>query len=144
MAEGQGSAVKWIALGCGLFVLVGACGIGAALVAFGNIEDAPQGQARGFFVDLRAGRYQDALARTNAVYQSTHTVEGFSASVAAIPAATQQTDVQFTNNTVTGTSANMGGNLITPSGAVPITVALSRVGEHWYIDAVVVEGQPLQ
>jgi len=144
MAETKSSPLKWIALGCGVFLLVGACGVTAAFFAFQGLSDAPEGQARGFFADLRTGNYEDALARTNAAYQSTHTLQGFQTSISAIPTATQQTDVSFSDRNISGDSASMGGNLMTPNGAIPVTVTLSRAGEYWYIDSVTVQGQPLQ
>ena len=54
------------------------------------------------------------------------------------------TDVSFGNRNVNGDSATMIGDLSTPGGAVPVTVMLSRAGEHWYIDSVTVQGQMLQ
>jgi hypothetical protein len=144
MAEGKGGALKWIGLGCGVFLLVAACGVGAAFFACQSLFEAPEGQARGFFADLRAGNYQDALRRTNAPYQSTHTVEAFQLAVSHIPVATQQTDVSFSSRDVNGDTATMIGDLDTPEGAVPVTVTLSRAGEHWYIDSVSVQGQLLQ
>ncbi len=144
MAEGKGGALKWIGLGCGVFLLVAACGIGGAFLACQKLFEAPEGQARGFFADLRTGNYADALRRTNAPYQSTHTVEAFQAAVSQIPAATQQTDVSFNSRNVEGNTATMIGDLKTPDGAVPVTVTLSRAAEHWYIDSVSVQGQMLQ
>ncbi len=144
MAEGKGGALKWIGLGCGVFLLVAACGVGAAFFACQSLFEAPEGQARGFFADLRAGNYQDALRRTDAPYQSSHTVEAFEQAVSAIPAATQQTDVSFSSRDVNGSSASMVGDLSTPNGQVPVTVTLSRAGEYWYIDSVTVQGQTLQ
>jgi hypothetical protein len=144
MAEGKGGALKWIGLGCGVFLLVAACGVGAAFFACQSLFDAPEGQARGFFADLRAGNYEDALRRTNASYQSTHTVEAFQQSVSAIPITTQQTGVSFSSRDVNGDSATMIGDLDTPEGPVPVTVTLSRAAGYWYVDSVSVQGQMLQ
>ncbi len=144
MAEGKSSTLKWVGVGCGVLLLIGACGVASAFFACDRMLSPPVGQARGFFGDLRSGDYASALARTNAAYQSTHTVEAFQVAVTAMPAATGQTDVSFSNRNVEGASATVAGSLATPSGDVPVTVRLSRAGEHWYIDSVTVQGQMLQ
>lgn len=144
MTDSKGSALLWVGIGCGLLFLVGTCAIAAGFVAWDQTSSAPLGQARGFFGDLRRGDYPSALARTNAAYQSTHTVEAFQGAITALPATIQQTDVSFTTESVEDSTATMSGMLATPTSPVPVTVQLSRAGEHWYIDVVTVEGQVLR
>ncbi len=142
MAEGN-KALKWIGIGCGVLFLLAACGIGACVLVIKTTSDAPAGAAHGFFADLRTGNYQSALQRTNGAYQSSHTLESFQQSVAALPALMQQTDVTLSSRSVNNGTATMSGNLTTPGGDVPVTVTLSQVGEFWYIDSVMVQGQTL-
>jgi hypothetical protein len=143
MAEGN-KALKWVGIGCLVLFLFGACGIGACVFIIKGMTDAPAGQAHGFLADLRTGNYPTALQRMNGGYQSTHALEAFQQSVAAIPSLTQSTDATLDDRNVSGSGATMSGHLTTPSGDVPITITLSQAGEHWYIDSVVVQGQTLQ
>jgi len=143
MAEGN-KVLKIVGIGCGLLVLLSACGIGACLLFVKGQTDAPASASHAFFADLRTGNYQQALQRMNTTYQSTHPLPTFQQSVAQIPALTQQTDSTFANRSVSNQTATMSGTLTSPSGDVPVTVTLSQVGEYWYIDSVMVQGTTLQ
>lgn len=145
MAKGKGGAGKWIAIGCVVFVLLGACcgGIGFFLYQQTFNSDAAQ-MTRGFFGNLRRGEHQQALQRMNAQYQSTHALPTFQQNVQQIPALTQQTDASFSNVSVSGGTASVTGTLSTPSGDAPFDVILSEQNGYWYIDTVTVQGQLLQ
>jgi hypothetical protein len=141
------STLKWIGIGCGVLVVLGLCigGIVAVIATTAlQATEAPADAARGFFADLRGNDFDSALRRTGAAYQALHDVNTFRASVAQQPALTTQTDVTFTSRRVDNASATMSGNLSTPSGDIPVTVTLTQAGEHWYVESVTVQGQPLR
>ena len=73
---------------------------------------------------------------------ATHTVEQLHAAVDASAALSSHTDDTIDNRSVNGSHATMRGRLHTPQGDVPVDVELSQVGDHWYVDAVIVSGVP--
>jgi len=143
VAEGKSKTGLYIGLGCGGLLLLGACcgGIGYFIYAQ---TDEPAQAAHGFFADLRTGNHQQALQRMSGTYQSTHPLPTFQQNVQQIPALTQHTDVTFSNRSIQNQTAEVSGTLTTAEGSVPVTVSLSQVGEYWYIDTVMVQGQTLQ
>ncbi len=144
MAQGKGGAGKWIAIGCvGFLLLGGCCGIGAWLF-WKTQMDPPASMARGFFGNLRRGEYDQALARMNGQYQSTHPLPTFQQNVQQMPALTQQTDFSADGVDISGEIATVSGSVETAQGGQPVTVMLSKQGEHWYIDSVMVSGTLLQ
>lgn len=144
MAQGKGGIGKWIAIGCGAFVLFGACcGVGGYLF-WSTQMDPPAAMARGFFGDLRRGDHQSALSRMNGQYQSTHPLPTFQQNVQQIPALTQQTGFSTENVDINNGVATVLGTLQTSSGDQIATVQLTKQGEHWYIDSVTVGAQMLQ
>ncbi|MEM9192156.1 MAG: hypothetical protein AAGF12_23490 [Myxococcota bacterium] len=142
MAESN-KVLKWVGIGCGVVVLLGACGIGACVLVLKGATDGPANAAHAFFGDLRSSNYQQALQRMSASYQATHPLPTFQTNVQQIPALTTQTDSTFTNRSISNNTATVSGNLTTAQGDVPVTVNLSKVGDHWYIDSVMVQGQNL-
>ena len=149
--QGKSSVWKWVGIGCGVLVLIGACIAVSCIVCSGGIvgtalqaTEAPAEASHAFFRDTRAGNWQGAHARMNATYQSTHTPESMQMAAASIPAITQNTDSTFSGRSVMNNVATMTGVLTTPSGSVPVEVVLSGSGTTWYIDSVTVQGMMLQ
>ncbi len=141
MAEGN-KTLKWVGIGCGLFVMLGLCATGAVLLIVQSAS-GPVDATASFFADLRGGNHAQALQRMNGNYQSTHPLPTFQQNVAAIPSLVQQTGASFNSTSVNNNVGTVSGNLSTPTGDVPVTVTLSQVGEYWYIDSVMVQGQTL-
>jgi len=153
MAESR-DVVKWVAVGCGIAVLVGVIAavscIGVCGACVGGSMMLTQGaetEVQGFFSDLRANDVDAAYARTSPAYQQAHAIEAFRQAVVDIPVTTRQTGV-----TVTGRNVNAGGNLavsldgflIVPErGQMPVEVRCVRVGERWLVDAVTIQGVAL-
>lgn len=135
---------KYVAIGCGVALLLGCCIGGIGLAVCNNALSGPADAAHGFFNDLRMGNHQQALTRMNGAYQATHDLTRFQQSVSAIPALTAQSDATFSNRSVVNSGAEVSGTLTTPSGSIPVTVNLTKIGEHWYIDLITVQGQTLQ
>jgi hypothetical protein len=142
MAEGN-KALKWIGIGCGLFLLLGLCAGGGVALMCQSQLGPPVDASASFFADVRRGNYQQALSRMNGNYQTTHPLPTFQQNVQQIPALTQQTGASFNSTSVNNDVATVSGNLTTPTGDVPVTVTLSQVGGAWYIDSVMVQGQTL-
>ena len=141
MAEGS-KVLKWVGIGCGVVLLLGICATGGILLVVQSAS-APVDASASFFADLRRGDYQQGLQRMNGNYQATHPLATFQQNVAQIPSLTQQTGASFNSTSVNNNVGTVSGNLSTPTGDVPVTVTLSKVGEHWYIDSVMVQGQTL-
>jgi len=142
MAEGN-KALKWIGIGCGIFLLLGLCTGGGVFLMCQSQLGPPVDASASFFADIRRSDYQQALSRMNGTYQGTHPLPTFQQNVQQIPALTQQTGATFNNTSVNNDVATVSGSLSTPNGDVPVTVTLSKSGEHWYIDSVMVQGQTL-
>jgi len=142
----KSSPVKWIAIGCGAFVLIGACIAGSAALIAGGVfkaTEAPAEAAHAFFGDLRAQNWQSAHSRMSAAYQSTRTPENLQLAAAQMPALTQQTDSTFSSRNIDATGATLSGYLTTPSGNVPVEVRLSSANDAWYIESLTVQGMTL-
>jgi hypothetical protein len=143
MAQGKSGVGKWIAIGCAGLLLLGGCCVGGVVFAYNQYVDPPAAMTRGFFGNLRRGEYEQALARMNAQYQATHPLPTFQQNVQQIPALTQQSDFSVGSPNISGGVATVSGSLSTPMGNQPVTVDLSKLGDHWYIESVVVAGQLL-
>lgn len=154
MAETR-DVVKWVAVGCGIAVLVGivaavSC-IGLCGACVGGTMALTQGteeEIQGFFSDLRANNLEAAYARTSQRYQASHDLAAFRQAVEDVPVATSHASVA-----VAGRNVNAGGSalavtldgvLIAPEREpVPVEVRCVRVGERWAIDAVSIQGVAL-
>ncbi len=145
MAEGNGNAAKWIAIGCLAAIVFLCCccgGLGGMIWQLGL--KAPQGAARGFLADVRAHQYENVLKRMDAGYQSTHDVRAVQQAVEAIPALSQHTADSLMSVNVQQQTATVGGELSTPRGPAQVEFTLSLSAGHWYISTVKVDGQLLQ
>jgi hypothetical protein len=131
----------YVGIGCVVLGLLAACGVGACVFALKTMTDEPATYAKGFLDDTREGNFAQALTRMNASYQNTHSVATFQQAAEALPALTNHTATSFTNRSIANTSATVGGSLTTPDGSIPFQVTLTKIGEHWYIDAVSVNDQ---
>ncbi len=142
----ENQTVKYVAIGCGLVLLLGCCTFGALGAVCWSMVGGPHQYAHGFLKDVREGNYPAALQRMGSSYQASHDVPRFQQAVAALPALTQQTDATLASVNVdtAGNAARVEGTLTTPSGPVPISLVLSKAGDYWYVEQVVVGGQPLQ
>jgi hypothetical protein len=142
MSDGTRIA-KYVGLGCGVMLLLGACCGGGFFMLFNSMLGEPHRYAHGFLDDVRAESYPAALQRMGASYQATHDVARFQQAVAALPPLTQATDATLSNVNVVESGATVSGVLTTPQGEVPIVLVLSEVGDYWYVEQVQVGGVPL-
>ena len=131
----RSGSYRWLALGCGALILISVCGIvGVVLLIESNVSE-PANAARGFFLDVRARNSAQALQRMSPTYQSTHDLSRFQIDVAAIPAlATHQEETILTND-IDGRTATIEATLATPNGPTPVTVTLTPLGDHWYVES---------
>jgi hypothetical protein len=145
MSDGNQTA-KYVAIGCGVVLLLGCCTFGTLGAVCWSMVGDPHKYAHGFLNDVREGNHPAALQRMGGAYQATHDLARFQQALAALPALTQHTDATLTSVNVdgSGNAARVEGTLTTPAGAVPISMVLSKAGDYWYVEQVVVGGQPLQ
>jgi hypothetical protein len=154
MAETR-DVVKWVAVGCGVAVLVGiivtvSC-VGLCGACVGGTMALTQGtetEVQGFFSDLRANNLEAAYARTSQSYQASHDLAAFRQAVEDLPIATSQTGVAVTGRNVNAGGADLAvtleGALLAPEREpVPVEIRCVRVGERWFIDAVTIQGVAL-
>jgi len=133
----------YLGVGCGVLALLTVCGGGSGIFLFFRAMGEPVAYARGFLDDIRERDWHDALQRMNAGYQNTHVEESFRQSAESLPALVQHTDATFTSHSSANSTAQVEGNLTTPSGPIAVAMTLTKHGDHWYIDTVNVAGQPL-
>lgn len=135
-------ASRTAGLGCGFFSLLTMCGTSIACYA---IAPAPaRDAAHGFLSDVRASSWQSALQRTSAEFQSHHDAAALEREVKRIPPLALHTSVTFMNATLDDDTAVLDGTLRTPDGEVPIGVELREIEGYWYIEQLVVQGDPLE
>lgn len=149
MDEQQSSGWKYVGIGCGIAAILGICVVGGCVACGGAAGagifmavQAPAEEAKGLLRDVRADGWDAAYARMSESWRATHTVEQLHAAVDASAALSSHTDDTIDNRSVNGSHATMRGRLHTPQGDVPVDVELSQVGDHWYVDAVIVSGVP--
>lgn len=131
----RSGSYRWLALGCGALILISVCGIvGVVLLIDRNVSE-PANAARGFLLDIRSRNYGQALQRMSPTYQSTHDLSRFQLDVAAIPALAMHHDETILTNDIDGRTATIEATLSTPSGPTPVTVTLTEIGEHWYVES---------
>jgi hypothetical protein len=152
MAETR-DVVKWVAVGCGIAVLVGiiaavSC-IGLCGACVGGTVALTEGAAtevQAFFTDLRTGNVEGAYRRTSQAYQASHDLDAFRQSLEDVPVVTEQTAVAVAGRNVNAADnleVGLTGFLTTAEGEVPIEVRCVMVGQAWFIDAVTVQGVAL-
>lgn len=140
----NGKIIKIVGAGCAVLFLLSMCCGGGSLLVCKSILAEPGGQAQGFLDDVRANNHPQALSRMSGSYQSTHNVQSFQQAVSTIPALTQHTAFSVKSFNVNGMGASIEGTLETPSGETPAVFVLSSMSDHWYIESVIIGGQPLQ
>lgn len=134
---------KVIGIGCGVLVLLGSlCGFGIYMCFQG--VTASKDHAHAFLGELRTGNVTSAYARMDPSYQATHDMTSFQASVAALPALSQNTDATFTNFNVSNGVHSLQGVLTTPSGPYDIQMTMREATGGFYVTSLVVAGSPLQ
>ncbi len=135
--------IKIVGAGCAVLFLLSMCCGGGSLLWCKSMLAEPGGQAQGFLDDVRASNHSQALSRMSGAYQSSHNVQSFQQAVTTMPALSQHTGFSVKGFNVNGMSASIEGVLATPSGEVPASFLLTSMSDHWYIDSVIVGGQPL-
>jgi hypothetical protein len=150
-SSGGSNVWKYVGIGCGIAALLSICAVGGCFACgaagIGGIvaaTEAPATAAHGFFSDLRSHDDAAAYARMSEPYRAVHPQADFTASVASVPGLATNTDSTFTGRAINGTTATLTGVLSTPSGALPVVMALhDSGGSTWVIDSVIVSGRPL-
>lgn len=158
---GGRSPIIYVAIGCGIAVLLALCGVGGCLVCTGGgvaklIQEtkAPAEEAHAFFRDLRGQRFAEAYARMSPEYRATRTLDAFQGAIATMPEAVQQVDSTFTARAIQDGTARLGG-LLTPSpgtqagtpGArahpIPVAIELVEKNGKWVVATLTVGDKTL-
>jgi len=131
-----------VGIGCGLLALVA---IGGGFLACTILAPMPAREAaQGFLADVRAANWSAALQRTSASYQREHDAASLARAVASVPSLMHHTSATFVNGSLDEDRANLDGFLSSPEGDAPIAVEAVRADGYWYVDALVVQGVPLE
>lgn len=149
MSEGS-NTLKYIGIGCAIVAVLSACGVTACFAcgasgigAIFAASEAQVSEARAFFDDVRAGRHDEALARTAEPYRSTHTSADLAAALARAPVLAQSTDQTFSQRNMQPGITTLGGTVSSPSGLAPVNIVLTQAGERWYVTSLTVSGAPI-
>lgn len=137
--------MRWLGIGCGFFAFAMFCGVGLSMSAILAVFSPETDAASGFLADVRGDDWASALARTSSDYQSHHTSADLSTHVAELSALDGHQFAFLTSaESVEEDRARVEGALYGAAGETPIAFELSRSGGYWYIDLVVVQGEPLE
>lgn len=136
--------LKWVGLGCGGLILLGAIGVTACVLLIKGATDEPADRSHLFFANLRENNVAAAHAMMTPEYQATHPLPVFQQSLAALPVLVAQADSTFSSRSVQNSNATMSGFLTAPQGNVPVTVTLTHRGGVWHITSVNAAGQLMQ
>lgn len=137
---------------------LGTLGVGCGLVAFAAISlvglsarvllaqvDSAAGACAAFVRDVREGDHASARRRMSAEYQREFDDEHLRESAARIEPLTEQVSALVSSTERTDDShVSVGGTLFGSFGTAPFACDLSEHAGYWYIDLVVVRGQPLE
>jgi hypothetical protein len=135
-------------IGCGAVLLLGMCG--ASIATYVAIPARARDAAHGLLADVRASSWSSALQRTSPTYQRSHDARALEQAVRAMPRLAGHTGATFWNASFEREgdppvdTAVLDGTIETPDGALPLAVELIDVEGYWYVEALVIEGRPLE
>lgn len=136
----------WTALASVGFVIV-ACVVtgGVALYVRNALHREPLAAAHSYLLDLRARppRHGQALRRMVPSYQRAHGAATFQNAIEHARALTDHTADDLSDVELYGDRATVEGELVTPSGRTPVRFELLKVDGYWYIERVLLDGQPV-
>lgn len=134
-----------LGIGCGLLLFGGLCIVGLSIPWLLASVSPATDAADGFLTNVRDRAYTDALARMSSDYQSTHSAAQLQTNVEAIDALEQHSFAMLTSDEEHDDGhVTVEGALWGEDGETPVAFELSEVNGYWYVDLVVVAGQPLR
>ena len=146
--DGERGVLKWVALGCGIALLVAVVGViscmglcGACAGGFYAATLAPATVAQEFFQHLAQGRVEEAYDKLTPRYRAEHDVEDFRRQVALVPHLAGAGPALFPQRSLQPQGALLGGHVPTPAGQLPVQVRLVQEDEQWLIDSFSISGE---
>jgi hypothetical protein len=148
MDDERGGALKWVALGCGIALLVAVVAVvsclgvcGACAGGFYAATLAPATVAQEFFQELAQGRLEAAYDKLTPRYRAEHDLEDFQGQVAMVPHLAGAGAASFSRRSLQQDGAVLGGFMPTPDGQLPVQVRLVNEGEQWLVDSFSISGE---
>ena len=124
--------IKWVALGCGLAVVLGVVFSAVLFFVVKKATAGPEEVVQKFLADAGAGNYEAAYDAFSAPLKESQSLADFAAAAAANPSLFQVKDTSFTNRSVDMSGAEFSGTLTLESGTeMPATFKLVRENDRW-------------
>lgn len=124
--------LKWVALGCGLAVLLVVAFAGVLFFVVKKATAGPEEVVQKFLSDAGAGNYEAAYDAFSAPLKETQSLADFAAAAAANPHLFRVKDTSFTNRSIDTSGAEFSGTLTLDSGTeMPATFQLVRENDQW-------------
>ena len=124
--------VKWVALGCGLAVILA---IAFSAVLFFVVKKAtagPEEVVQKFLSDAGSGNYEAAYEAFSAPLKESQSLADFAAAAAANSTFFQVKDTSFTSRSIDTAGAEFSGTLTLESGTeMPARFQLVRENDKW-------------
>ena len=146
--DDERGGLKWVALGCGIALLVAVVGVvsclgvcGACAGGFYAATLAPATVAQEFFQHLAQGRVEAAYDKLTPRYRAELDLDDFRHQVALVPHLAGAGPASFSRRSLQPDGAILGGFVPTPDGQLPVQVRLVEEGEQWLIDSFSISGE---
>jgi len=128
--------IKWTALGCGGFLLLGALVVTVLVTVIRSATSGPVETVRSFLDAAAAGDYAGAHDHFSAPLKQVQSLEAFSAGVQSNPLLFDVVDTTFNQRNVDQSGAQLGGTLTLRAGTeVPASFKLVRENDSWKLIA---------
>jgi hypothetical protein len=123
---------KWVALGCGLAVLLAVAFAGVMFFVVKKATAGPEEVVQKFLADAGAGNYEAAYDAFSAPLKESQSLADFAAAAAANPSLFQVKETSFPNRSMDMSGAEFSGTLTLESGTeMPASFKLVRENGKW-------------
>lgn len=124
--------VRWVALGCGALLLLGAALFAAIFFVVMRSTAGPEEAVQGFLAAAGSGDYATAHGYFSAPLQQTQPYDQFAAAAAANSMFFQVTETTFNQRSVDTAGANLSGTVTLEVGTeVPASFRLVKENGAW-------------
>lgn len=137
--------LRALGIGCAFLAFGGLCVIGLSTRMILAQGDDAAAACSGFLGDVHSEDFASALQRMNADYQHDFDAAHLEHEVGEVEALDEHVSALLTSvESREDDRATVEGSLYGTFGEVPVACELSEREGYWYIDLVVVDGQPLE
>jgi hypothetical protein len=124
--------MKWVAIGCGLLIVLGACFFAVIFFVVKKATAGPEIVVHEFLSATAAGDYARAHDYFSAPLKEKQPLDKFQEAVQAQPSMFKVKDTTFNNRSVDLNGAKLGGTLTLESGTeVPASFELVKENDQW-------------